>query len=124
MPHINNFPRAFAFRLTEADGDHLDAVAAAEGITSGEWARRVVGAELGIAYTRRRIKARVANADVLRRLLAELNYQGNNLNQIAHKMNSQKGLDATASQELEAIRTENQRIRSAILDVLGRTNTP
>ena len=63
---INNFPRSFAFRLTEADGDSLDAVAAAAGTTPGEWARQTVSTALGIAYERRSMRRRVANAELLR----------------------------------------------------------
>lgn len=122
---INNFPRSFAFRLTEADGRRLDAAAAAAGTTPGEWARETVSASLGIAYRRRSMRRRVANADLLRQLLGELGRQGNNLNQAAARLNAERTVDAMAARHaIEAIRAGQASVIAAILAALGGTDQP
>lgn len=122
---INNFPRSFAFRLTEEDGERLDAAAAAAGTTPGEWARQVVSSALGIAYLRRSMRRRIANADLLRRLLGELGRQGNNLNQAAARLNAERTVDAVAArQAIEAIRAGQASVVTAIVAALGGTKRP
>ncbi len=122
---INNYPRSFAFRLTEVDGERLDAVAAAAGTTPGEWARQMICAALGIAYGRRSMRRRVANADLLRQLLAAWGRQGNNLNQIAARLNSEKSVDtAAARQAIETIRDGQASLVAATLAALGGTDSP
>ena len=122
---VNNFPRSFAFRLTLEDGMRLDAAAAAQGTTSGEWARQAISAALAIAYERRSMRRRVANADLLRRLLAELMRQGNNLNQIAARLNAERVIDAAAArQTLEVIGAAQVDLIAAIVAALGGTAQP
>ena len=122
---INNYPRSFAFRLTTADGERLDAAAAGAGTTSGEWARKTVSAALGIAYRRRSMRKSIANADLLRHLLGELGRQGNNLNQIAKCLNAEQTSDAAAVRTgVEAIRAGQARIVAAVVAALGGTNQP
>lgn len=126
MAHfINNFPRSFAFRLTEADGKRLDAAAAAAGTTPGEWARETVSAALGIAFRRRSMRRRVANADLLRQLLGELGRQGGNLNQATARLNAERDVDALAARHaIEAIRAGQASVVAAILAALGGTDEP
>ena len=122
---INNYPRSFAFRLCTADGDRLDAAAAASGTTPGEWARQVVSTALGIAYQRRAMRRRVANAHLLRGILGELGRQGNNVNQIAARLNALRAIDVTTVlAALEAIRAEQTSVVARIVAVLGATETP
>ena len=122
---INNYPRSFAFRLTKEDGKLLNAVAAAAGTTAGEWARQAVSAALGISYERRSMRRRVANADLLREYLGELGRQGNNVNQVAARLNAERNVDAAAARQgLEAIRADQQALVAAILATLGGTDNP
>lgn len=122
---INNYPRSFAFRLTEADGRRLDAAAAAAGTTPGEWARETVSAALGIAYRRRSMRRRIANAEVLRQLLGELGRQGSNLNQAAARLNAERVVDALAARHaIETIRAGQASVVAAILAALGGTDQP
>ncbi len=76
MTKGNRFPRSFAFRLTEADGERLDAVAAAHDTTPGEWARAVVSREAGLAHERRLMRRRFIDGAMIRAALAEFNRQG------------------------------------------------
>lgn len=120
-----NFPRSFAFRLTKADGERLNTVAAAAGTKPGEWARQVVSAALGIAYERRSVRRRVAHADLLRKLLGELGKQGNNLNQATARLNAERSVDAAAARHaIEAIRAGQASVVAAILKALGGTDQP
>ncbi len=121
---VTRYPRSFSFRLTEADGDRLDGVAAAEGTTSGEWARRVVSTSLSVAYERRALRRRVANADLLRALLGELGRLGNNLNQIAAKLNAGMGADDRILQQVSGIRAELKVLVQKITTALGGTEKP
>ena len=122
---VNNYPRSFAFRLTEADGRRLDAAAAAAGTTPGEWARETVSAALGIAYRRRSMRRRIANAEVLRQLLGELGRQGSNLNQAAARLNAERVVDALAARHaIETIRAGQASVVAAILAALGGTDQP
>lgn len=122
---INNYPRSFAFRLTTVDGARLDAVAAAQGTTSGEWARQAVSAALGLAYQRRAMRRRVANADLLRRMLGELGRQGGNLNQVAGRLNADRSLAGEAARDdIAALRAGQKTLVAAIVAVLGGTDRP
>lgn len=122
---VNNYPRSFAFRLTQADGERLDAVAAAAGTKPGEWARMTISKALGITYHQRSMRRRVANADLLRRLLTELTRQGNNLNQATARLNAERSVDAAAARRaLEAIRTEQASVIAAVVATLGGTARP
>ena len=122
---VNNYPRSFAFRLTQADGERLDAMAAAAGTTAGEWARETVSAALGIAYRRRSVRRRVANADLLRQLLGEIGRQGGNLNQATARLNAERDVDALAARHaIEAIRAGQASVVAAILAALGGTDQP
>ena len=122
---VNNYPRSFAFRLTEAAGARLDDIAAAAGTTPGEWAREVVSTALGVAYQKRSMRRRVANADLLRRLLGEFGRQGSNLNQVAARLNAERSADAAAvRQALDAIRAGQASLVAAILATLGGTDQP
>ena len=67
MGKNNRFPRSFAFPLTQAAGDRLDAVAAAHDTTPGEWARAVVSRAAGLAHERRLTRRPFIDADLLRR---------------------------------------------------------
>ena len=123
--NLNNYPRSFAFRLTLADGERLDAAAAAAGTTPGEWARQVVSTALGVAYQRRAMRRRVANADLLRGFLGELGRQGGNLNQVAARLNAMRIVDVTTVlHTLEAIRIEQASLVARIVAVLGGTDQP
>ncbi len=119
-------PRSFAFRLTHgrrrAPRRHA---AAAAGTTPGEWARETVSAALGIAYRRRSMRRRVANADLLRQLLGELGRQGGNLNQATARLNAERDVDALAARHaIEAIRAGQASVVAAILAALGGTDEP
>ena len=122
---VNNFPRSFAFRLTEEDGNRLDAMASAAGTTPGEWARQTISAALGVAYVKRSVRRRVAHADLLRKLLGELGKQGSNLNQATARLNAEWSVDAAAARHaIEAIRAGQASVVEAILKALGGTDQP
>lgn len=120
MPRYNQFPRSFAFRLTLEDGERLNAVAAANGLLPGEWARKIVSASIRTDFTRRSVRLRVQNSELLRELLLELRHQGNNLNQIARALNAgeiQSRPDALST--ISDIHRETRSLIGAILDALG-----
>lgn len=121
----NNYPRCFAFRLTEADGERLDAAAAVAGTTPGEWARKTISGALGLAYRQRSMRLRIANANLLRELLGEIGRQGNNLNQVAARLNAERSVDAAAVKHtIETIRAGQASVVAAIVAALGGTDQP
>ena len=125
MTKGNRCPRSFAFRLTEADGERLDAVAAAHDTTPGEWARAVVSRAAGLAHERRLMQRRYIDAAMIRAALAEFNRQGNNLNQIARRLNSAPALDGwDALGALELVRVGHHAALVAVLDALGVERNP
>ena len=66
------------------------------------------------------MRRRVANAELLRRLLAELGRWGNNLNQIARRLNAEATVDAAAVRaDIEAIRCAQAGLVTAIVAALG-----
>jgi hypothetical protein len=120
MPRQNRFPRSFAFRLTDEDGSYLDDVSAAHGFLPGEWARKVISESLARDFSRRAVRLRVQNAELLREYLTELNHWGNNLNQMARALNSSRLVaEGDLLNVIFEIRQKNQQLTRAILDALG-----
>lgn len=106
-----NLPRVLAMRLSEEDGNRVDAAAAEFGMSGGQYARHVVleAADIVPAYVLgpRKPKARIAeeDAETLRELLRELQRQGNNLNQLAYQCNARGGIVPGTNTRLDALRS-------------------
>ncbi len=82
------YPCSFAFRLDDETAARLCDVADAHGIKPAVFAREVIVREIGAAMELPPIRRRIMNAELFREALAELSRQGNNLNQIAHRLNT------------------------------------
>lgn len=80
--------RPVSFRLPPADRARLMELAAAQGLTAGQLARRIVARDLGMVAKLNHVRRAVANAAILRQLLGDLGRVGNNLNQIAARLNA------------------------------------
>jgi hypothetical protein len=112
--------RPVSFRLPPGDKAKLMEVAAAQGLTPGQLARKIVARELGMQARLNHVRAAVANADLLRQLLGRLGALGNNLNQIAAHLN-RGGARAEAADDLARLRGALERALEAVVAMLKRS---
>lgn len=114
--------RPVSFRLRPADKAMLMEFAAAQGLTPGQLARKIVARDLGLEAKLNHVCRAVANASVLRRLLGSLGHLGNNLNQIAAHLNG-GGSQARAAKDLAHLRSALEEALEAIISTLKRSRS-
>lgn len=113
----NQYPRNFGFRMTEADGERLDAVAAAHRTSPGEWARAMLSPALGMAYEERTVKRYIEHARVLGDILAELRRQSDILDETMDRTGD-------CASAVQAMRDDIQRFTDLVLDRIGVERAP
>ena len=101
-------------RLSPEERDDIDGDAQRAGLTAGSYARGVL---LG-APTPRQVRRPPVERQEVVRLIGQLGYIGNNLNQIARVLNSG---DEADDQALYQAITDLHAMRDAALKALGRT---
>jgi hypothetical protein len=111
--------RPVSFRLPPADRAKLMEVAAAQGLTAGQLARRIVARDLGMVAKLNHVRRAIANAAILRQLLGDLGRLGNNLNQIAARLNA-TGKHAEAIQDVDRLRDELEAALACVISNLKR----
>lgn len=111
--------RPVSFRLPPADRAKLMEVAAAQGLTAGQLARRIVARDLGMVAKRNHVRRAIANAAILRQLLGDLGRLGNNLNQIAARLNA-GGKHAEAIHDLDRLRCTLEAALASVIAALKR----
>ncbi|WP_067991724.1 plasmid mobilization relaxosome protein MobC [Bosea sp. FBZP-16] len=94
-------------------------VAAAEGLTAGQLARRIVARDLGLEAKLNHVRRAIANAEVLRKVLGSLGAIGNNLNQIAARLNA-SGNHAEAVRGVDALREPLAEAFAVVIAALKR----
>lgn len=114
--------RPVSFRLPPGDRAKLMEIAAAQGLTPGQLARKIVARDLGLQARLNHARQEVANADLLRRLLGELGRIGNNLNQIAARMNAGEA-QAEAARDLARLREVLEKALAAVIATLKRSRS-
>lgn len=114
--------RPVSFRLPPGDRAKLMEVAAAQGLTAGQFARKIVARDLGLQARLNHVRRAVANADLLRRLLGELGRVGNNLNQIAARLNAGEA-QAEAARDLAPLRKTLEEALAAVIAALKRSRS-
>lgn len=114
--------RPVSFRLPPGDRAKLMEVAAAQGLTAGQFARKIVARDLGLQARLNHVRRAVANADLLRRLLGELGRVGNNLNQIAARLNAGEA-QAEAARDLAPLRKALEEALAAVIAALKRSRS-
>lgn len=114
--------RPISFRLPPGDRAKLMEVAAAQGLTPGQLARKIVARDLGLQARLSHVRLAVANADVLRRLLGELGRIGNNLNQIAARLNAGEA-QVEAARDLARLRDALEKTLAAVIATLKRSRS-
>lgn len=111
--------RPFVFRVATEEAEKLVKVAAAMGLTPGQMARRIIEREIGLIARTATVRRRVANADLLRQGLGQLGGVGNNINQVAARLNGGRSLP-WGPDELERMRLDLDTALDAIMAALGR----
>lgn len=114
--------RPVSFRLPPGDRAKLMEVAAAQGLTAGQLARKIVARDLGVQARLNHVRRAVANADLLRRFLGELGRVGNNLNQIAARLNAGEA-QAEAVRDLASLRQALEKALAAVIAALKRSRS-
>jgi hypothetical protein len=114
--------RPVSFRLPPPDRAKLKEIAAAQGLTAGQLARKIVARDLGLQTKLNHVRRAVANADLLRRLLGELGRVGNNLNQIAARLNAGEA-QAEAARDLTRLREALAEALAAVIAMLKRSRS-
>jgi Bacterial mobilisation protein (MobC) len=100
-------------RLADEEREAIDVGAERAGLTAGSYARQIL---LG-APAPRQVRRPAVEKKQLARLLGQLGYIGNNVNQIARALNSGDEADQEA---LQLALSELSAIRDAALRALGR----
>jgi hypothetical protein len=111
--------RPVSFRLPPPDKARLKEIAAAQGLTAGQLARQIVARDLGMQLKLNHVRKAIANANLLRQLLGRLGRLGNNLNQIAARLNA-GGSQAQAAEDLAQLRGALERTLEAVIAALKR----
>lgn len=111
--------RPVSFRLPPADRARLMEVAAAQGLTAGQFARRIVARDLGMVAKLNHVRRAVANAAILRQLLGDLGRLENKLNQIAARLNAD-GRHADAIQDLDRLQSVLEAALACVIATLKR----
>jgi hypothetical protein len=111
--------RPVSFRLPPPDRAKLKEIAAAQGLTAGQLARKIVARDLGMQLKLNHVRTAIANADLLRRLLGEIGRLGNNLNQIAARLNA-SGSQSEAACDLDRLRDALEKALAAVITTLKR----
>jgi hypothetical protein len=114
--------RPISFRLPPADRAKLMEVAAAQGLTAGQLARRIVARDLGMVVKLNHVRRAVANATILRQLLGDLGRLGNNLNQIAARLNN-GGRHLEAVHDLDGLRGSLEAALACVIAALKRSRS-
>lgn len=114
--------RPVSFRLPPGDKARLIELAAAQGLTAGQLARRIVARDLGLHAKLNHVRRAAANADLLRRLLGELGRVGNNLNQIAARLNAGEA-QADATRDLARLREALEEALAAVIAALKQSRS-
>lgn len=114
-----NLDRPVSFRLPPGDKAKLIKVAAAQGLTAGQLARKIVARDLDIEARLNHVRRAIANADLLRQLLGQLGRVGNNLNQIASNLNG-GGDRSQAGTDLSRLSPALEKALDAVLSALKR----
>lgn len=105
--------RLIPFRVSEAEGQELDALATRAGLTRGSYIRSRVLA----TPTTRAIRRPVVEVQVLTKLLAELGRVGSNINQLARRVNMN---DTPLAQDISAALITCRQVAEHAKDVLDR----
>lgn len=108
--------RLIPFRVSEAEGQELDALAARAGLTRGSYIRSRVLA----APTTRAIRRPVVEVQVLSKLLAELHKIGSNINQTARRVNMG---DTPLSGEIASTLAACRQVARQVTDLLNRNGS-
>lgn len=94
-------------------------VAAAQGLTAGQLARKIVARDLKLETKLNHVRRAIANAAILRQLLGDLGRVGNNLNQIAVRLNV-GGKHVEAIQDLDRLRCDLETALACVIATLKR----
>lgn len=111
--------RPFVFRIANEEADKLVDIAAALGRTPGQLARGIIEREVGLLARTASVRRRVASAELLRQALGQLGRVGNNVNQVAAHLNSDKPLPWRRDQ-LDQMQLDLQSALEAVMVALGR----
>lgn len=114
--------RPVSFRLPPGDRAKLMEVAAAQGLTAGQLARKIVARDLGMVAKLNHVRRAVANAAILRQLLGDLGRVGNNLNQIAARLNA-GGRHEESIQDLDRLRGVLEAALACVIATLKRSRS-
>lgn len=114
--------RPVSFRLPPADRARLKEVAASQGLTAGQLARKIVARDLGLEAKLNHVRRAIANAEALRQILGALGQIGNNLNQIAARLHA-TGDHAQALYDLDVLRGGLERALAAVIAILKRSRS-
>ena len=111
-----HLPAQVTFRVTPAQAARL--VEAAHPLSAGQFARAIAFQAAGLAPLPpgRRPLPKIADADLLLAVLAEMGHWGRNLNQLSHRANC--GLPVTQS-SIDALHQELEPIKLRLLQALG-----
>lgn len=114
--------RPVSFRLPPADRARLMEVAASQGLTAGQLARKIVARDIGLEAKLNHVRRAIANAEALRKILGALGQIGNNLNQIAARLHA-TGDHARAIYDLDDLREGLEEAFAAVIAVLKRSRS-
>ncbi len=112
-----------SFKVTEQAQAAIETVANGQGLRPALWCRMVALREAGAAAEQPRLGRRVADAALLRDILAELGRQGSNLNQLARRLNTGAGV-ALIVEDLGAMRGAYETALHAVANALGVEKAP
>ena len=118
---INNYPHVVSFRLDDEALAALSRAGEAHGLTHHAYARTLALRGAGVQAKLPEVKVRTFAADALRALHVEQVRQGNNLNQIAMRVNQG---DRSLLAALAAWFAASNELMQRITDALGTTRDP
>ena len=87
------YPHVISFRVDDATKDKINEAAALHDLEPGPFARWLIIRSVEARMNLPSVKRKVANREILSRVLTELMRQGNNLNQIARNFHTSAGPD-------------------------------